>query len=80
MNKNSKNLRPFQSLDDKQMRKQRSEEPQKNRPNETPWRNVQKSDLPDYDDEPGQMQQIEDSVKNGEYTPSAKVKRTTTGE
>jgi hypothetical protein len=66
--------------DPKKTRKQRSETPQENRSNETPWRNAQKSDVPDYDDEPGRMQQIEDSVKNGEYLPHTKVKHTTAGE
>ena len=50
------------------------------RPTEAPWCNAQKSDIAEYDDEPGQLQQIEDSVKNGEYLPHTKVKHTTAGE
>ena len=48
--------------------------------NETPRRNVQKSDTTKHDDEPGREQQIEDSVKNGAYLPHTTVKHTTAGE
>lgn len=51
----------------------------KDRQSEIPRRNVQRSDTTEHDDEPGRLQQIEDSVKNGEYLPHTKDKRTTVG-
>jgi hypothetical protein len=51
----------------------------KDRQNETPRRNAQKSDTAEPDDKPGRLQQIENSVKNGEYLPHSMVKRTTLG-